>query len=124
DGLEAAGDLAQGAKFQGQGRVIARSLGEGKACGGAGLDGVRLVAAEEGGAVVLVALRVAAGQGQGERRAHPPEAVEEGVGILAGGVEASDEQARAVRAGELFTPLTRVGRPARCRADAAALTAR
>ena len=105
DGLEAAGDLTQAAQFQGQGRVTAGPLGEGEAGGGAGLDGVGLVAAEEGGAVVLVALGVAAGQGQGERRAQPAEEVEEVVGVLAGGVEANDEQARAVAAGDLFEPL-------------------
>src|SRR5262245_8674579 len=105
DGLEAAGDLAQGAEFQRQGCVTAWPLGEGEARGGAGLDGVGLVAAEDGGAVVLVALRVAAGQGQGERRAQAAQEVEEVVGILAGGVEADDEEARAVAAGDLFEPL-------------------
>ena len=43
-------------------------FGEGEASGGAGLDGIGLLAAEESGAVVLVALRIAAGDGEGERR--------------------------------------------------------
>ena len=48
---------------------LAGLLGEGEAGGGAGLDGVGLLAAEEGGAVVFVALRIAAGEGEGEQGA-------------------------------------------------------
>src|SRR5262245_38172096 len=105
DGLKPPGDLAQGAELHGQGGIPARPLGEGEAGGSARLDGVGLVAAEEGGAVVLVALRVAAGQGQGQRRAQAVEEVQEVVGVLAGGVEADDEQARAMAAGDLLEPL-------------------
>ena len=39
-------------------------MADGEVSGGAGLDGVGLLAAEEGGTVVLVALRVAAGEGE------------------------------------------------------------
>src|SRR5260370_401175 len=55
---------------------------------GARLDGVGLLAAEEGGAVILVALGIAAGDGQRPRSALG-QVVEEGeqvVGVLAGGI--------------------------------------
>jgi len=66
DGLEPAGDLSDGAEFEGQRRDTRRLLGEGVAGGGAGFDGVGLLGTEEGGAVVLVALGIAAGDGHGE----------------------------------------------------------
>ena len=92
---------------------LAWLFGEGEAGGGAGLDGVGLLAAEEGGAVVLVALRIAAGEGERERRRRAwrrrrrpsVQEVEEVVGILAGGVEADDEVERAVALGDAFEAL-------------------
>ena len=65
DGLEAAGDLAQGAQWGGQDWSGGGSLAESIACGGAGLDGIGLVGAVEGGAIVLIALRIARGDGEG-----------------------------------------------------------
>jgi hypothetical protein len=63
-GLEPSGDLAEQAPFDGQRRGGCGPLGAGEASGGAGLDGVGLEGAEECGAVVLVALGVAAGDGE------------------------------------------------------------
>ena len=63
-GLEPSGDLAERAQL---GRQVGRGCGpfaDGEACGGAGLDGIGLLAAEESGAIVLVALRIAAGDGE------------------------------------------------------------
>src|SRR5262249_37093733 len=105
DGLEAAGDLAQRPQLHGQGRVAAGPLGDGEACGGAGLHRGGLVAAKDGGAGVLVALRVAARHGQRRRPARAVEEVGQVVGVRAGGIEADDEDARAVAAGDLFEPL-------------------
>jgi hypothetical protein len=64
DRLEAAGDLAKGPEFEGQGDVRGGLLGQGEACDRVGLEGIGLLAAEEGGAVVLVALWIAAGKGE------------------------------------------------------------
>ena len=68
DGLESAGDLAEECAVRVTTACRVRGLfAEGEACGGAGLDGIGLLAAEEGGAIVLVALRIAAGDGEGQR---------------------------------------------------------
>jgi hypothetical protein len=84
-------------------------LGDGEVCGGAGLDGVGLLAPEESGAVVFIALGVAAGDGDGDlgdgARALPGlagelvEEVEEVIGVRAGGVEADGEGDGGVTAG-------------------------
>ena len=91
---------------------MGRPLAERIASGSAGLDGIGLLGAEEGGAVVLVALRIAAGDGEGARRqrvcrvsggsAERMQEVEEVVGVLAGGVEPDDEVDKAVALGDAF----------------------
>src|SRR5262249_13283818 len=101
------------------GRVAAGPLGERAPCGGAGLDGVGLVAPKEGRPVVLVALGIAAGEGErtGCRRAggrrvgpgQPVQEVEEVVGIRAGGIEADDEVDRAMLLRETFEALPEEG---------------
>ena len=68
DGLEPAGDLAQGTEFEAQECDRSRLLGAGEACGGAGFDRIGLLATKESGTVILVALRIAAGAGQGQGR--------------------------------------------------------
>jgi hypothetical protein len=87
-------------------------LGDGEVGGGAGLDGVGLLGPEEGGAVVLVPLGVAAGDGDdglgdGTRPlirvpGEVVEEVEEVVGVLPGGVEADDEGDGRVAPGDVF----------------------
>lgn len=67
DRLEPAGDLAERALLGGEHVDRRRLLGEGVACRGAGFDGIGLLGTEEGGTIVLVALRIAAGNA--ERRA-------------------------------------------------------
>jgi hypothetical protein len=66
-----------------------------------GLDGVGLLVAEESGAVVLVALRIAARDGEagptGKSGRQAMEEVEQVVGILPGGVEADAEMGRPGR---------------------------
>jgi hypothetical protein len=42
-------------------------LAYGEACGGARLDRIRLLTAKESGAIVLVALGIAAGKGESQR---------------------------------------------------------
>ena len=114
DGLESAGDLAEGAQFGVTAACAAGSFAEGEACGGAGFDGIGLLAAEESGAIVFVALRIAAGDGDGgvataakrpTRRAEAVQEVEQVVGILAGGVETDDEVDGAVALGDAFEAL-------------------
>ena len=115
DGLESAGDLAQDAECRRRGQVRGGPFGDGKA-GGAGLDGIGLVGSEKGGAVVFGALGIAAGDGEGEGRdgvgvglAESVEEVEEVVGVLAGGVEADDEQHRSLPQGDAFQALAEAG---------------
>jgi hypothetical protein len=113
DGLQPGRDLAEAAQRHGQGPLGGRPLGQGEAGGGAGLDGVALLAAEDRGAVVLVALGIAAGDDQveggrlaaGARGAEAVEEVQQVVGVLASDVEADDEARRAVALGELFQAL-------------------
>ena len=102
---------------------LAGRSAEGEAGGGAGLDGIGLLAAEEGGAVVLVALRIAAGEGEGATAggvggvgggvAELVEEVQQVVGVLAGGVEADDEVDGAVRAGRCVRGVGGAGRSRR-----------
>ena len=82
------------------GVVAAGSFAEGVASSGLGLDGIGLLAAEEGGAVVFVALRIAAGDGEGalgrqqgdaRERGEAVQEVQEVVGVLPGDVEADGE---------------------------------
>jgi len=93
DGLESSGDLSELAEFEGGRRPGLGSFVEGVACGGACLDGVGLLRPEERGAVVLVALGVAAGKGDGEwvgmggADGTALEEVEEVIGVLPGGIE-------------------------------------
>jgi len=94
-------------------------LADGEVGSGAGLDGVGLLAAEQGGAVVLVPLGVAHGEdevGAGDAGggvlgagAELLEEVQEVVGVGAGGVEADDEGDRAVPPGEGFEALAEPG---------------
>src|SRR5262249_15956397 len=101
-----------------------RPLGQGEACRGAGLHGVGLLAAEEGGAVVLVALGIAARQGEGERggrsrsrgvggacgrTAEAVHEVEQGLRIRPGGMEADDEVTGAVLLVDAFEALPEGG---------------
>ena len=84
-----------------------------------GLDGIGLLAAKESGAVVFVALRIAAGEGEREGggaargvRGRPGEAVEEVeqvVGVLPGRVEADDEQHGPMPLGDAFETLAEEG---------------
>ena len=102
DGLETAGDLAEETQFVGHRRRVSGPFADGISCGGAGLDGIGLLGAEECDAIVLVALRIAAGDGEGgvgqrraesvsDRRSERMQEVQQVVGILPGGVEADDE---------------------------------
>jgi hypothetical protein len=109
-GLEACGGVAQRAEGVGQGLGRGGPLGDGEAGGGAGLDGVGLLAAAEGGAVVLVALGVAARHGDRGVRdgtgvrvgliGELVEEVEEVISVLAGGVEADGEGGAGVAPGD------------------------
>ena len=79
--LEAAGDLAE---LLDRGRHHGHGLGffgQGVAGGGVGLRGIGLLVAEDGGAIVLVALRIAAGNGPGIGQA-----MQEGEQVVGGGV--------------------------------------
>src|SRR5262249_56392811 len=86
---------------------------------GARGDRVGLPGAEDGGAVVLVALRIAAGDGEGEpggrgervggRGRQPVEEVEEVLGVLAGGVQADDEVGGRVALGDALQALAPEG---------------
>jgi hypothetical protein len=58
---EPAGDVAEATEFEGHGGVGGWLFGQREACGRVGFEGIGLLAAEAGGAVVLVALRIAAG---------------------------------------------------------------
>jgi hypothetical protein len=124
--LEPTGDLTQDAQRRRDGRGGGGPLGQGEACGGASLDGVGLLRAEQGGAVVLVALRVATGEGDvgvGDGASglagsaiQLRQEVEEIIGVLSGGIEAADEGDGGVSSGdgsealaELFVALGGLG---------------
>jgi len=62
DGLQATGDLAERTQFGRQDLDGHALLAESIVRGSVGFDGIGFLAAEEGGAVVLVALRIAAGR--------------------------------------------------------------
>ena len=121
DGLESAGDLAERAQGLGQELDRRRLRADGVARGSAGLDGIGLLAAEDGGAIVFVALRIAArdtprhlrarraSAGRGARAGKRVQKVQQVVGILAGGVEADDKVDAAVAVHDLFEPLAELG---------------
>jgi hypothetical protein len=69
DGLEPAGDQAERAQWKRHDLGQRRLLANGMAGGGASLVGIGLLAAEDGGAVVFVALRIAAGDTASDLRA-------------------------------------------------------
>jgi hypothetical protein len=83
-----------------------------------GLDGIGLVAGKEGGAIVLVALRIATGDGDvgmGDGTsilcvllAELLEEVQEVVGILSGGIESDVEVDRIMPLGDVFEPLAQL----------------
>jgi hypothetical protein len=101
NGLEPASDLAQ--KTQGSRDRLAGSgsFSQGKASSSAGLDGVGLLGAEQRGAIIFVALRIATGEDDGgvgngasgvaRSVAEMGKEVKEVVCILPGGIEANDE---------------------------------
>lgn len=114
--MQSAGDLAHGAQLDGQGRDVGRTLAEGVARAGAGLDRIGLLVAKEGGAVVLVALRIAgrkaergAGEGSGRGCLQALQVVLQVVGILPGGVEADDEVHRVFALGDGLEALVELG---------------
>ena len=109
DRLQAAGDLAEGALRQGQGCVGVGPFGDGEAGGGLGLDGIGLLGAEEGGAVVLVALGIAARDGQREVAGETVHEVQEVVSVLPRGVQADDERDLAEACGDLLQALAKQG---------------
>ena len=117
NGLEPARDLTHGAEFERLRRNAGRPLGESEAGGGAGLHGIGLLAAEERGAVVLVALRIAARDRHGDSgrlRAGSPDRVQEVqqvVGVLPGGVESDDELDAPVALGDAFEALAETAVP-------------
>jgi hypothetical protein len=91
DGLQAAGDLAEHAQLVGERRHGGGPFDHGEAGGGAGLDGIGLLAAEVGGAVVLVALRIADREDDRQRLSQPSDEADQIVGVLPGDVDADDE---------------------------------
>ena len=74
-------------------------------CGSAGFDGIGLLGAEEGGAVVFVAFGIAAGDGKGrvdELNWEGVQEVQQVVGILPGDVETHQEVNTAKLADDLL----------------------
>ena len=113
--LQPRGNLPQGAQLQGQQRRRRGALADGEVSTGAGLDRIGLFAAEQGGTVVLVALRIAArhndvgvGDDAGALWASVAELLQEVhqvVGILPGGIEPDDEGDLRVTPGDVFETL-------------------
>ena len=118
-GLESSGDLTQGPQLAGQRRCAGGSLADGEVGGGPCFDGIGLLAAEQSGAIVFVALGVAArdgelgvGQDSGLWRGLSGEVLEEVqevVGVGPGGIEANDEGNGWVRPGQLFESAAELG---------------
>src|SRR6516162_792095 len=112
NGLKSPGDLAQRAQLGGQRRRVCRSFADRVACGGAGLDGIGLLVAEERGAVVFIALWIAAGDTDGRdlipaRRAREGvQEVQQIVRILPRGIESDDEVDDAVTLDKLLQALS------------------
>src|SRR5262245_16222626 len=110
DGLQAQGDVTKAQAFGGDDGHGAGPFAEGEAGAGAGLDGVGLLGSEDALAIVLVALRVAAGDGEGGAvEAEPLQPGEEVVGIGTGDVESDVEVDAAVPGGELLEALAELG---------------
>jgi hypothetical protein len=116
-GLEPTGDVAEAAEFERQGRVRGGRFGQREAGGRVGFEGIGLLAAQESGAVVLVALRIAAGEGEGEgtwravraRSAQAVQKTDQVLGILPGRIEADNEMNGAVALDDAFEPLAEEG---------------
>lgn len=104
-------DLPQITQGVRQRREGPRPLGEGVACGSAGLDRIGLLIAEDRGAVVLDALRIAAGDAQRptSRRGELAQEVHQVVGILPGHIEADVERTESVALGERLEPSAELG---------------
>jgi hypothetical protein len=111
DRLQPAGDLAQDAQLRGVRRRGGGSFAEGVARGGACLDGIGLFAAEQRRAIVLVALRIAAGDRDGERRGVSPscpqavQKVQQVVGVLSRRIEPDNKVNGVVPAADDFESL-------------------
>lgn len=109
-GLEAPGDLTQGPQSGRERNRGGWPFGQREASAGVRLDGVRLPGPEQSGAIVLVALRIAPGQGDasvgdGASRVagggiELRQEVQQVVGILASGIDANDEVNSGVSRGE------------------------
>jgi len=122
DGLQASGDLTEDALLVGEGRRGGGLLGDRESSRGAGFDGIGLLAAEEGGSVVLVTLRIAAREGQvqcsrRDRRVVPVallvpaklvEEVDQIVGVLPGGIESNVKAARRMAASDPFESIAKL----------------
>lgn len=123
-GLQARRDLAQRAQLGRRRRDTGGPFAEGVACGGARFEGIGLLGAEERGAIVLVALRIAAGDGHGERglrgrragagragarRSESVQEVQQIVGVLSGGIDTDDEVDGAMPLGDVFESLAKLG---------------
>jgi hypothetical protein len=112
DRLQATGHVAERALFSRQHLDGCGPFAESIACGGAGFDGIGLLAAEEGGAVVFVALRIAAGDDEGrvgELTLERVQEVQQVVGILPGDVEAHCEVDGAELADDLLETRAQLG---------------
>ena len=118
DGLQSASNLAQRSQLGRQGRRVRRSFADGKARGGLRLDGIGLFVAEERGPIVLVALRIAAGDTDGDvseparasaQGTESVQKVQQVVGILPRRIEPDDEVAGAVTLGNLRQRLAQAG---------------
>ena len=100
-------------------RAGTSGLGPAVCCGSAGFDRIGLFAAEQGGAIVLVALRIAAGEGEaagGESRrlgcrwcGESVEEVQQVGGARSGGSNAEEEVNGVVSLGELLQLLLELG---------------
>ena len=111
DRLQSAGDVTEGAQLGGHDLDRRGPFAEGIASGSASLNRIGLLGAEERGAIVFVALRIAAGDEEGgvfERgrvsapRAELMQEVQQVVGILSGSVESDDEVNAVELGGNLF----------------------
>jgi hypothetical protein len=101
DGLQTQSDVAEALAFGRQARHGPGPFADGEAGAGAGLDRIGLLRAVDAQAIVLVALRVAAGEGElGALDVQLVQPGEQVVGVGAGDVEA-DEEADAAVLGEL-----------------------
>jgi hypothetical protein len=94
---------------------VCRPFADGKAGGGASFDRLRFLVAEQGHAIVLVALRIAAGDTEagagkgGSARSQTMHELYQVVGILSGGIDADDKVDGAVAGGNLRESLLEPG---------------